>query len=171
VRPRRSPSASSGPLNANVSCLMSKVLPGYGAAITALEPVLHNLPPRVIAIDGRNGIGKTTFGRYLAWRFNSTLIETDLFTESGSVISGYRTAEINRIIQARLNRSRPVFLEGVAMLRLLEQLRRAADFLIYCESPAYEPDQTLGPWLDDYDRNYSPKSRANLCASLAGSDS
>ena len=54
-------------------------LPQYSDVIRALTPVLHDLPGRLIAIDGRSGVGKTTLGRYLAWRFNISLVESDLF--------------------------------------------------------------------------------------------
>ena len=145
---------------------MTTALPGYLLAVSALEAVLGNLPPRIVGVDGRNGVGKTTFGRYLAWHFNVTLIETDLFANEGSVLLGYRLADINRLIQLRLDKPRPVVVEGVALLRLLEQLHRSADFLIYCESANHEPDESLSLWLDEYDRAYTPKSRADISVRL-----
>jgi hypothetical protein len=33
----------------------------------------------LIAIDGVDGSGKTTLGRYLSWQIGASLIETDLF--------------------------------------------------------------------------------------------
>jgi hypothetical protein len=134
------PGPSTSPLAA-----VAIVLPGYVPVVAALEPVLYDLPPRLVGIDGRHGVGKTTLGRYLAWRFNVTLIESDLFANAGSVMRGYHLDEINRIVQLRLDKPRPVLAEGVALLRLLEQLQRRADFLIYCESDDSESDDVLGP--------------------------
>jgi len=57
----------------------AKELPQYKVVMTALMPILYDLPGKLIAIDGRLGVGKTTLGRYLAWRFNISLVETDLF--------------------------------------------------------------------------------------------
>src|SRR4051812_8493386 len=54
-------------------------LPQYKDVIAALTPVLNDLPGKLIAIDGRSGVGKTTLGRYLAWQFNISLVESDLF--------------------------------------------------------------------------------------------
>ena len=147
-------------------CLLATVLSGYAPGVSALEPVLYDLPPRIIGIDGREGVGKTSFGRYLAWHFNVTLIETDLFANDGSVLLGYRLDELNRLIQLRLDRPRPVIIEGVALIRLLEHLRRRADFLLYCEAVDYDPDESLASWLDEYAREYAPKARANLVIQL-----
>jgi cytidylate kinase len=47
--------------------------------VEALTPIMRGLPGVIVTIDGRDGVGKTTLGRYLAWYFNVTLIETDLF--------------------------------------------------------------------------------------------
>jgi len=102
----------------------------------------------------------------LAWHFNVTLIETDLFANDGSVLLGYRLDEINRLIQLRLDKPRPVVVEGVALLRLVEQLHRSADFLIYCESASHETDESLSLWLDEYDRAYTPKLRADIIVRL-----
>jgi hypothetical protein len=55
------------------------VLPAYLQVINALTPVMRRPRGIIVTIDGRDGVGKTTLGRYLAWHFNVTLIETDLF--------------------------------------------------------------------------------------------
>jgi hypothetical protein len=57
----------------------ASTLESYRLAVTALAPVLDGLPAVVIAIDSLPGAGKTTLGRYLAWTFNVSLIETDTF--------------------------------------------------------------------------------------------
>ena len=58
---------------------MATVLPAYLKIVEALTPIMQGLPGMIVTIDGRDGVGKTTLGRYLAWHFNVTLIETDLF--------------------------------------------------------------------------------------------
>src|SRR5687767_1059437 len=102
---------------------MPRIVPGYQAAVSALIPVLHDLPGRVVAIDGRDGVGKTTLGRYLAWHFNVSLIETDLFLVPGRGRLVYRDDEIGRLIQARLRKPRPVLVEGVGILKMLQGLK------------------------------------------------
>ena len=51
---------------------MQKELPQYKLVMTHLQG-------KLIAIDGLLGVGKTTLGRYLAWRFNISLVGSDLF--------------------------------------------------------------------------------------------
>jgi len=150
---------------------MPTILPGYDSAVSALEPVLLDLPGTVIGIDGRNGVGKTTFGRYLAWYFNVSLIESDLFLKDGSFELGYRLDDINRLIQLRLDKLRPVILEGIGLFRLLDHLDRRADFSIYCQSSIYTPGDALSVWLDEYDHDYSPRKRASLIVDLEWGDS
>lgn len=145
---------------------VADALPVYASVVTALKPLLCDLPPKIIGIDGRNGVGKTTLGRYLAWRFNVTLIESDLFAIAGSVIRGYHLGEIDRIVQLRLEKPRPVLIEGVALLRLLKQLKRRADFLVYCKSDNSESDDVLGQWLDEYGRTYHPERSAGIAVHL-----
>ena len=93
----------------------------YAPAVAALTPILYNLPGKIIAIHGRPGVGKTTFGRFLAWHFNVTLIETDLFTIRGQGRLVYRNDEIEQIIARRIDREdpRPVIIEGAAVMRAL----------------------------------------------------
>jgi MoxR-like ATPase len=56
----------------------------YECAASALAPILDDLPGKVVAIDGYPGVGKSSLGRFLAWRFNISLIETDFFLIKGT---------------------------------------------------------------------------------------
>ncbi len=105
----------------------------YAKVVAALLPVLHDLPGKIIAIDGLPGVGKTTLGRFLACRFNVSLIETDLFLIEGKGRLVYRIDEIKRIIAKRVDRifPRPVIIEGATVLRMLADLKRKPDFVIY----------------------------------------
>ncbi|MFZ6845624.1 hypothetical protein [Undibacterium sp. RuTC16W] len=97
---------------------MSIHSPAFDLVTAALTQPLYGLPLRVIAINGSYAAGKTTLARYLAWYFNISLIETDLFFESGLPLK-YRNEEIERIIFFRLSLPRPVIVEGIAVLELL----------------------------------------------------
>ena len=109
--------------------------PQYADVVQALAPVLHDLPPKLIALDGWPKVGKTTLGRFLAWRFNVALLETDLFLvppKHGHDRLVYLTDQITRIIDKRLQRSeRPIVVEGVAVLQLLQHIQRSPDFVVY----------------------------------------
>ena len=146
-------------------------LPAYANVVEALKPLLFDLPGILVGIDGRNGIGKTTLGRYLAWKFNVSLIEADLFLKVGCGTPEHFLNEINRIIQFRLDKPRPVILESIGLLRILERLGRRSDFMVYCYSNNYDPDDELRPWLDEYDHTYAPRDRANIVADITYADS
>jgi adenylate kinase family enzyme len=139
----------------------------YAPVVAALAPVLHNLPRRIVAIDGRPGSGKTTLGRFLAWWFNVSLIETDLFLFEGEGRYRYRTDEIKRIIAARQRRERPVIIEGVTALRQLASMNLAAEFLIYVENasaPALRREYK--EQFKDYEAEFQPRQRADFTLTL-----
>lgn len=150
---------------------MPLVLPGYDGVVSALVPVLNGLPPSVVAIDGRDGVGKTTLGRYLAWHFNISLIETDLFLNRHQGRLDYRDDEIARLIRARLDLSRPVVVDGVCLLRLLQRLRVAPDFTVYVRSKQEEADdRTLAFDFASYERDFTPRAKADLVVALDHED-
>jgi hypothetical protein len=139
----------------------------YAQVVKALAPVLYNLPPKLIAIDGRPGSGKTTLGRFLAWWFNVSLIEADLFLFEGEGLYRYNAEEIARIIDARLRRERPVILEGVTALRQIASAAVVPDFLIYVENasaPSLQPEYEKQ--LREYENEFSPRYRADFMLAL-----
>ena len=141
----------------------------YRPVVKALGPLLHGLPGMIVAIDGLPGVGKTEMGRYLAYRFNVSLIETDLFLieQQGRLI--YHNNQIGRIIAKRgdAHSPCPVIIEGAAVLRLLAELERHPDFMIYItnkEAPASQG--SLLADLEAYEVQFSPRQRANLTIAL-----
>ena len=145
---------------------MPLILSDYSKATSALASVLYDLPPRLIGIDGGANVGKTTLGRYLAWHFNVSLIEGDLFLQDGGSIE-HRLWDIDRLIQERLVRERPVVLETILFLQVLEQIGRRADFMIYCENGSESRDDSMDPLLQVYESKYSPRTRAHLVLNLS----
>ena len=140
--------------------------PEYEQVIEALTPVLKNLPGKVVGIDGRDGSGKTTLGRFLAWYFNVSLIETELFLFDGEGFN-YRLEEINLIIGVRLSKPRPVIVEGVRLLSLLSQIGRSADFLIYVKNQKFSGSEALSHDLHVYENLHQPETAANFVLGLA----
>lgn len=99
-----------------------------------LAPHLVNLPPKVVVIDGRSGAGKTTLARFLAWYFNSSLVELDLFLAEGGLVR--RESDVERIVTHRLKLGRPVFVEGLLVLDLLDSIGIKPDHTIYVQNIA-----------------------------------
>ena len=96
---------------------MPEVLPAYGLVLNALRPVLRNLGGKLIGIDGRSGVGKTTLGRYLAWQFNVSLIESDLFLHRNTGRVEHQIEEIDRSIEFRVSEPQPVILDAFAPMQ------------------------------------------------------
>lgn len=139
----------------------------YEPAVEALKPVLHNLPGKIIAIGGLPGVGKTSLGRYLAYRFNVSLIETDLFLLRGRGMTVYREDWINQVISSRIERDetwqRPVIIEGATVLRLLDMIERRPDFFIHVINDNRPTSaSTLAADLECYDAEYAPTSAADI---------
>jgi hypothetical protein len=141
-------------------------LPQYSDVIRALTPVLHDLPGKLIAIDGRSGVGKTTLGRYLAWRFNISLVESDLFLipNRGGLV--YLKEAMSHAIAGRLQTPRPVIVEGVAIRRLLAELSLKPDYTIYVSSRDASDISSLRSEIAFYEAMFKPESNADLAIDI-----
>jgi hypothetical protein len=149
-----------------------KLYPQYEAAVSALDPVLDKRDGKVVAISGRPLAGKTTFGRYLAWRFNVSLIETDLFLIPYQGSLTYREDEIARVVERCVGTSypRPVIVEGATVLRLLAKLGIEPDFTIYVVGAIEHEVPDLTDELDTYDRAFRPRDSADFVLELSSAD-
>ncbi len=145
----------------------------YGAVVEALAPILDNLPGKIVAVGGLPGVGKTTLGRFLAYRFNVSLIETDLFRRPTDGRLIYRNEEIKRIVAKRVDAQNPlpVIVESAVVLRLLAELNRRPDFTIYVTNKdAPESRGDLLADLNAYYAEFSPSNRADLKIEFHGCD-
>jgi predicted AAA+ superfamily ATPase len=143
----------------------------YSAIVDALTPILHNLPGRIVAIDGLPGVGKTTLGRFLAYRCNVSLIETDLFLIERQGRMVYGNYEIARIIAKRVDAysPRPVIVESAVVLRLLAELGRRPNFSIYISNQdAPESHGDILADLNAYELNFRPRENVKLAIEFQG---
>lgn len=137
----------------------------YRSVIEQLAPILHDLPPRLIAIDGRRAAGKSTLGRYLSGRFNISLVELDLYQLCES---HHRMHEVRRIIDLRLYQiKRPVIIEGTFVLEMLASLGMKPAFLIYVERNT-GTDAISDPLFETYERIFAPRDNAHFVLTLFG---
>ena len=145
---------------------MPAVLPGYLKVVEALTRILRGLPGVIVTIDCRDGVGKTTLGRYLAWHFNVTLIEADLFLIPSQDYLTHLDFQINRIIERRFTLPRPVIVEGVSMLQLMKRINRVPDFAIYITNPRHSGSKALEQLLSAYEAAYAPSTKANIVVEI-----
>jgi uridine kinase len=146
---------------------MSTILPSYPRVVDALKPVMGRARGIIVSIDGRDGVGKTTLGRYLAWQFNVTLIETDLFMIPTRDHIIHLDDQINRIIERRVSTHLPVIIEGISMLQLMQRIARTPDFAIYVTNSKRSSDASMERRLSAYEEAFSPMSHADLVVPTA----
>jgi hypothetical protein len=138
------------------------MLPSYLQVVDLVGPIMQRLPGAIVSIDGRDGVGKTTLGRYLAWHFNVTLIETDLFLIPTRDYVVYLDDQINRIIERRITSPLPVIIEGVAMLQLMKRINRIPDFFMYLTNPQQSSSPLMERQLFAYEAAFTPATKANI---------
>ena len=145
---------------------MPAVLPAYLRVVKALTPVMRGLPGVIVTVDGRDGVGKTTLGRYLAWHFNVTLIETDLFLIPAQDYLIHLDDQVNRIIERRITSPRPVIVEGISMLQLMKRIHRVPDFSIYVINSRHAGSKLLAPRLSAYEAAFAPSRKATIVVEI-----
>jgi len=145
---------------------MAAILPSYLQVVDALTPVMRGLPGVIVTIDGRDGVGKTTLGRYLAWHFNVTLIETDLFLIPAKDYLIHLDDQINRIIERRVTTPLPVIVEGVSILQLMRRINRVPAFKIHVSHPRHASGALMAKKLAAYEAAFSPMATADIAITV-----
>jgi uridine kinase len=145
---------------------VATVLPSYTLVVDGLAPAMRDRGAVLITIDGRDGVGKTTLGRYLAWHFNASLIETDLFLIPARDHLIHLDDQVNRIIERRLSSKLPVIVEGVSMLQLMKRINRVADFSIYVTNRLRSSNAIMDRRLSQYETAFLPSAIANLVIAI-----
>jgi uridine kinase len=113
--------------------MMKHPIPGSEALLDQIKQALTpNRLPLLIAIDGADGVGKSSLASWLAWQLGMPAVQLDLYLTNLDPIH-WLTADLGRAISRRLDRGRPVIVDGVLALDALDQIKRKADFLVYVE--------------------------------------
>jgi uridine kinase len=134
--------------------------------VEALTPIMRGLPGVIVTIDGRDGVGKTTLGRYLAWHFNVTLLETDLFIIPAQDYIIHLDDQINRIIERRVTTPLPVIVEGISMRELMKRINRTPGFAIYVTNPLRAGSKLLEARLSGYEAAFAPIATADIIVEI-----
>jgi len=144
-----------------------KQLPEYKLLTDTLDEKLNGLPGFIITIDGFYGCGKTSLGRYLAYKYNVTLLETDLFIEKPGLPVAYNYECIKQIIQHRLGSRSPIIVEGIFCQKILKKLGYTKDYSIFVKKTEYEGDDPLHEEISKYHQAYNIPSICDKTISIS----
>ena len=128
--------------------------------IETLRAKLQPWRAYVIAIDGRDGAGKSPLGRLLAFKLRVPLVETDLFLVPEKDELEYRIDCLRSVIDSRLSHNRPVMVECIFMLQLLDDLSIKPDFVIHVTSDGCDGSYVWAEQFSKYESEFDPV-RAN----------
>jgi uridine kinase len=95
------------------------------------EALTPNRLPLLIVVDGADGSGKTSLASWLAWQLGAPTVHLDLYLAALEPIVQWRSDDLTRAVSSRLDKRRPVIVEGVLALDALDLIKRKADFLVF----------------------------------------
>lgn len=144
-------------------------------SIESLRRLLADSRKGLIAIDGYHGTGKSTVAREVATRLRLPCVHLDdfLIRNQGAFLECLRYDQLSLAL-----RQRPVIVEGLCMLAVLQKLAITADVFIYiraAESPAAQIQGTailsvrrkpmgtpLSREVAEYHRLFEPAQKADI---------
>jgi hypothetical protein len=96
--------------------------------------------PLLIGIDGLDGSGKSSLTSWLAWQLEMPALHLDIYMIRDSHPLSWRFDELASAIDGAqfIPRKRPVIVEGVWLLRVLDRINRAPDCLICVEKESHD---------------------------------
>jgi hypothetical protein len=135
-------------------------LPQSKALLRAIEAALGpNRRPLLIAIDGADGVGKSSLASWLAWQLEMPAVSLDLFLIPKRNPIEWRTDDFACVIHSRLDQQRPVIVEGVRVLDALDAIGKTVDYLIFIRGTG---SHSLSEQLADYRARQKPECRAHF---------
>jgi hypothetical protein len=96
---------------------MKVPIPRSGELLEHLQEALTpNRLPLLIAVDGADGIGKSSLASWLAWQLGMPAVQLDLYLITGRQPIQWMTEDLERVVAHRLARKQPLIIDGVLAL-------------------------------------------------------
>lgn len=139
---------------------MLEITPKHVCLVAAARNALNGWRKFLIGVDGRDGAGKSTLARFLAWQMGMPAIETDLFLAEDELVRD--TCRLVQLINARFDKSRPVIVEGMLLLKNLESIGLKPDYLIYVENQSFDGSDKWQDMFKTYEEKFKPRESADF---------
>jgi hypothetical protein len=133
-------------------------------SLHTLRNNLQTARPRIVAIDGGLGAGKTEVANQLAicLKWNCVHLDAYLFPGHGSFVPSIDYDELRR---AMTEADTPVIVEGVCVLAVLQRISIIPNFLVFVDpDPQFEgtpKSPILQTEVKSYLEEFSPRSKAD----------
>ena len=114
--------------------------------------------PLLIGIDGTDGSGKSSVASWLSWQLEMPAVHLDLYLVRDSEPLTWRYDDLSRVFDAQTALQRPVIVEGVPLLRVLQKIGRVPDFLVFVEKDEHEGN--LRDEFESYFATEQPETQA-----------
>ena len=122
----------------------------------ALTP---NRLPLLIAVDGADGVGKSSLASWLAWQLGMPALQLDLYLAGLHPVQ-WLTQDLGRVVARRIDRKCPLIIDGVLALDALDQVGRKADFVVFvCNNNTTSP---LASQVEEYQSRRELPKRADF---------
>jgi hypothetical protein len=123
------------------------------------EALTPNRLPLLIVIDGADGCGKSSLASWLAWQLGMPAVQLDLYLTDLTPMR-WLTTELARVVKHRIDNGRPVILDGVCALDVVDQIKYKADFLIFLRGGSEQ--SSLAPQIAAYRSRQRPDELAQF---------
>jgi len=147
--------------NASIrTTIMKKPLPGSEQLLARVKQALTpEWLPLLIVIDGADGCGKSSLASWLAWQLGMPAVQLDLYLTNLHPMQ-WLTSELARVVNHRIDSNRPVIVDGVCALDVIDQIKRKADFLVFVRGG--DETSALAPQILAYQSRRRPDQLAQF---------
>lgn len=139
---------------------MKKPLPRSEELLARVKEALTPVRlPLLIVIDGADGSGKSSLASWLAWQLGMPAVQLDLYLTDLFPMR-WLTTDLARVVKHRIDNGRPVILDGVCALDVVDQIKCKADFLIFLRGGSER--SSLAPQIAAYRSRQRPDELADF---------
>jgi len=107
------------------------------------------LAGKLVVVIGLTGAGKPTLSRFLAWYFNTSMLEADFYLRPND---GFNCDpnQVERIISQRHKMQRSLIVEGGTILSLLKEIDQRPDAIVHVRNSTskWQPTEKEPPELN-----------------------